>query len=418
MKLKDKMNRDYTLIAVYVIVTAIIIYCLGLLANNVPTILSVIYGRILWVLDVSRPIVLGFIFAYLLDPVVDFLEEKLKTLSFLKKRQGSCRAYAVFATFFIAMCILIGIVSVLVFTVTDQIKIASLDDMITLGNAYVKNFNDFIVTVQTKLSDLNVQSAELNNYIKNASTVILNFLKGFANGAIMSLANLSSYITVFFFALIITIYFLIDGKMITGYLKKVARALMSNRFYHMTSDFLGKADKVFSGYIRGQLMDASVMMVLISLALSVIGVKFAVLIGILAGIGNLIPYFGPIVAYTGTVLACLLKGDFKTLIVALIALFIIQLLDGNIIGPRLLSKSIQIHPLLVIIFLIFGSAVGGLGGMLLAVPTGAFIKVLFMEFIEGRLAAKQEKANDRVPALAENTAIEKNDNQSINKKKK
>ena len=82
--------------------------------------------------------------------------------------------------------------------------------------------------------------------------------------------------------------------------------------------------------------------------------------------------------------------------IALIALFIIQVIDGNIIGPKLLSKSIEIHPVLVIIFIIFGSAVGGFLGMLLAVPVGSFIKVLFVKFIDCRLELKQEKKQVQV----------------------
>jgi predicted PurR-regulated permease PerM len=132
------------------------------------------------------------------------------------------------------------------------------------------------------------------------------------------------------------------------------------------------------------------MLLLISLVLSITGVKFAIVIGICAGIGNLIPYFGPIVAYVGTTLVCLMNGDIKTLIASLIALFVIQALDGNIIGPKLLSRSIQIHPLIIIISIIFGSALGGFLGMLLAVPVGAYIKLVFVRFVDHRIEHKEE----------------------------
>jgi predicted PurR-regulated permease PerM len=133
------------------------------------------------------------------------------------------------------------------------------------------------------------------------------------------------------------------------------------------------------------------MMAIISLTLSVIGVKFGVIIGILAGIGNLIPYCGPFVAYFSTVLVCVINGQYRELIIAVIALFIVQAIDGNVIAPKLLSHSIQIHPVLVIISLIFGNAIGGLLGMLLAVPVGALIKVLFVRYINHRLEKKEEE---------------------------
>jgi predicted PurR-regulated permease PerM len=80
----------------------------------------------------------------------------------------------------------------------------------------------------------------------------------------------------------------------------------------------------------------------------------------------------------------------KTLIISLIALFVIQAVDGNLIGPKLLSKSIKIHPLIIIISLIFGSALGGFLGMLLAVPVGAYLKLIFVRFINHRLEHKGE----------------------------
>jgi len=154
-------------------------------------------------------------------------------------------------------------------------------------------------------------------------------------------------------------------------------------------------DYAFSGYIRGQLADAFLMMILISLVLSITGVKFAIVIGIFAGLGNLIPYFGPVIAYISTTIVCLVNGEMQKLVVSMIALLIIQFVDGNIIGPKLLSRSIKIHPLIIIISLIFGSAIGGFLGMLLAVPVGAYIKLVFVRYVNNKAIKKDELARRR-----------------------
>jgi predicted PurR-regulated permease PerM len=346
-------------------------------------------SRLNWILQVTKPIVLAFAFAYITEPIVNFFEAQYKKVGFLKKRQNSCRTYAVITAVFLILFAVVALISMLVFSVTDQVRFANFDDLIVLGKEYMNNFNDFYQQVIDKLGTLDIQSEQLNSYIKEASTYILDGLKEFANSFVISLSNISSYLTTFIFALIIGIYFLIDGQMIKNYLKKVSTALFSSKWNRKISNIIKDADTVFSGYLKGQLTDALVMMCLISLVLSIIGVKFGMVIGILAGIGNLIPYFGPIVAYAGTILVCLINADYKLMVIAIIALFIIQTIDGNIIGPKLLSHSIQIHPLLVIISLIFGSAIGGLLGMLLAVPIGAFIKVRFVRYIDHRLELKQ-----------------------------
>ena len=138
------------------------------------------------------------------------------------------------------------------------------------------------------------------------------------------------------------------------------------------------------------------MMCMLTVVLSLIGVKYAILIGIFAGLGNLIPYLGPIIAYVTTALSCLAFGEYKKLIIAVIVLVIVQALDGNVIAPKLLSQSIKIHPVLVIISLIFGNAIGGLFGMLFAVPVGALIKLLFSRYVDTRLKEKQEAQEDMI----------------------
>lgn len=392
MKFKDKLNKQYTLISVYVIITAIIIYVLSLMAKNAPIIYSQIMDKVYWLLRIIKPIILGFVFAYLVEPVVDYFEGKYINLKFLRKNPKRGRTYAVFTTLFIVVLVLAGMISMLVFSVTDQLKLANFDDVIMACNEMIKTINEFVRTVMSKLNSLDIESAELSKYVKETSAHILVFIQGLGSKALSSVSNISSYMATVVFAVIIGIYFLIDGRMIKQYMEKVSRALLNEKTNKRIKNIIIDADTVFSGYIRGQLTDAFLMMVIISIILSIVGVKFAVVIGIFSGIGNLIPYCGPFVAYGGTVLVCLINGQYKQMIIGVILLFIVQTIDGNVIGPKLLSKSIKIHPMLIIIFLIFGSAIGGLMGMLLAVPVGAFIKVLFMRFIDRRLKQKEKEA--------------------------
>ena len=393
MKLNKKLNKKYTLISIYVIVTAIIIYILSLIAKNAPIIFQYIMDRLSWLARVTKPIVIAFVFAYIFDPVIEFFErtyEKIKIGRKGKERHlKSPRTLAVLTTIVIIVFVLSGIISLLVFSVTDQIRLANFDDLIILANSYAKSINDFYSSVSEKLSGLDIQSAQISEYVKLVSTNLLNGLKSMATSFVSYISNISSYLTTFIFSIIIGIYFMIDRVMIKKFIHKVGKALLSEKANKRISQFIQDADQVFSGYIRGQLTDAAVMMILISLTLSVVGVKFGIIIGILAGIGNLIPYLGPFVAYIGTGIVCLINGQYRELLIAVIALFIIQTIDGNIIAPKLLSQSIEIHPVLVIISLIFGNAIGGLLGMLLAVPIGALIKVLFVRYINYRLEKKE-----------------------------
>lgn len=391
--MKLNLNKKYTQIAAYVIITAVIIYCLSLVADNMPVIFTEVMKVLSWMLSVIKPIVIGFILAYLVEPVISFLQAQFQKIKFLRKREKRARGLAIFSAITIIVVIIVAIVSLLVFGITDQLRIANFDDIIVLCNEYAKVVDDFYRMIMQKLSQLNIESQELSKYINDAGAYIFGLIKNMAAGAAGSIGSISGSLTTAIFSLIIGIYFLIDGRMIKEYIKKVSNALLSDKMNQKIKNFIEDADLVFSGYIRGQLTDALVMLVMISVVLSLIGVKFAVVIGVCAGIGNLIPYCGPFIAYVGTILICLLNGDYKKLVLALVLLLVIQTLDGNVIGPKLLSKSINIHPLLVIISLIFGSAIGGLMGMLLAVPVGAFLKVMFVKFIDRRLSQKMIPAD-------------------------
>ncbi len=390
MKISNQMNKRYTLIAIYVIITCSIIYILSLVAKNAPTILAELVHMLKWLMKVAKPVAIAFILAYLLDPVVNFFENLYEKIRIKNWQLKSGRTLAVVTTVVLFLAVIILAISLLVYNVTKQLRLAKVDDIVILATNYINNINDFYYSVLDKLEKVNIHSEQINEYVRNNLTNVIDALKNGGNSFVNSLSNISSYITTLIFALVISIYFMIDGKMIKNYIRKVGNAFLSVKWNTRISIFLKDADYIFSGYIRGQLLDVLVMMCMLTVVLSLIGVKYAILIGIFAGLGNLIPYLGPIIAYITTALSCLIFGEYNKLIIAVIVLVIVQALDGNVIAPKLLSQSIKIHPVLVIISLIFGNAIGGLFGMLFAVPVGALIKLLFSRYVDTRLKEKQE----------------------------
>ncbi|NLZ82982.1 MAG: AI-2E family transporter [Clostridiales bacterium] len=393
MKFRDKLSRRYLQTSIYVIVTAVIIYSLSLIAKNAPAIMQMIMEKLNWLLQVIKPVILGFVFAYLLDPAATFFEKKYQKIKVYKvfHKFHAPRTWAAVTTVLLVAIAVAGLISLSVYSVTDQLRLANLDDIVKLGNEFVESLNTFYYAVLEKLGELDIQSQQFENYVTTVVTYVLEVTSNLVKNSISSVSNMTSFLTTFFFSFLIGFYFMIDGRMFMKYTKKICFALFNEKKNQQLRGMIEDLDEVFSGYIRGQMLDALFMMATISIVLSAIGVKFSIVIGIFAGIGNLIPYFGPIVAYVSTTLVCLTNGDMRKLLIALIALVIIQAIDGNFVGPRLLSKSIKIHPLIVIISLIFGSAIGGFLGMLLAVPIGAYIKLVFVRFIDNKVAKREKQ---------------------------
>ncbi len=381
MNIKNKLDPKYTKISLYVIGTTAAIFILYRLSLNLGNVLNAIGNWLDWIFTLLTPVFWGFMLAYLLKPAVDKIETKLSTLPFYQKKKKSPRSLAVSITFLIIVILLVIGLSLLVSSLTNQIKVADADSLIQLVNYASQSLQSFYKALLNSLDSLNIDSQALQEYINKIGNILANSIAGVGNNLVVSAQNISSFITNLLFTIIFSVYFLNDGKRIHSYWDKFANVVFSKKVRSVWAFITKEADRVFSGYIRGQMIDAFVMFIVISVTLSIVGVKYAFIIGALAGFGNLIPYVGPFIAYGSTIVVTLVSGDFKTMVIAYIALFIVQTIDGNIINPKLLGNNVDVHPMLVVISLIIGQAAFGLLGMLFAVPVAALCKVLFEEIM-------------------------------------
>ena len=147
----------------------------------------------------------------------------------------------------------------------------------------------------------------------------------------------------------------------------------------------------------GQAIDACIVGLSSGIILSLVGVPFAPVIGVLTGIGNLIPYVGGPVGFGSIILVCLAKGEMVKLVWGVVAMAVIMFVDGNIINPMMLSDNVEVHPMLVVMALIAGGCVGGIAGMLVAVPVAAWLKIQldrWMDKNEAKKALASEAAED------------------------
>lgn len=377
MNIKNKLDPKYTKISLYVIATTAAIFILFRLSLNLGNVLGAIGNWLDWILTLLTPVFWGFMLAYLLQPAVDKIEVKLAKIPFFQKKKKKPRSLAVTITLVIIVILLIIGLSLLISSLTNEIKVADADSLIQLVNYVSQSLQSFYNALLNSLNSLNIDSQALQEYVTKIGNMLASSIAGVGNNLVVSAQNISSFITNFLFTIIFSIYFLNDGERIRSYWDKFANVVFSKKIRDAWAFITKEADRVFSGYIRGQMIDAFVMFIVISVTLSIVGVKYAFIIGALAGFGNLIPYVGPFIAYGSTIIVTLVSGDFKTMIIAYIALFVVQTIDGNIINPKLLGNNVDVHPMLVVISLIIGQAAFGLLGMLFAVPVAALCKVLF-----------------------------------------
>lgn len=386
MKWKDKVNKRYIRMAVFFAVLILIYKVIDQLADHAPEIFTSIMAGLNWLLKVAKPIIFGFVMAYILKPLNDFFTDRYARVRFLKKRS---RLLGVFTVLLLIILVITAIASAIVYSVTHQLQFANLDETFKALTALTNSLTNFYESLLAKLNSLDIGSEQLTNSVGEISGAVIGFVQNLANGLIGSFSDIAGYVTTVMFGLIIGIYFMVDGQHMTGYFSEVADAVFTERANARIRHFLNDVDEVFSGYIRGQLMDVAFMIVATSTAMMLTGISLAPIIGLLTGLANLVPYLGPFVGYASIILISIVEGKYQVMIASIIALLIIQALDGNVIEAKFIGKSIKVHPLLVVIFLIFGNAIGGLWGMLLAVPVGAYFQKVFTNYVEKRKNAKK-----------------------------
>jgi len=394
MNWKNLWNKNYALVVFYALVLALL-YHLGVrILDHFPELGAHLQNLFPWASQVISPLLLGFAIAYLLSPICHFFERILSKNALLSKKQSLCQNISILMTFLLLILGVVFLGSLLLSTLTKSIQVLRFEDLF-------QGIEDFASTIEKFYSDLYVRLGNLpigGEDAKEAVQLLLQkavvFFQNMGNSVFSSLGSLAGALSTLVFGIIFSLYFLADGQKILSYWARIFRLLFGERRLEKLRRFFIDADRVFAGYLRGQIIDGTIMAVLVSVSLSVLQVRYAVVIGVLTGFGNLIPYVGPFIAYGLTALVCLVYGDFTKLLPALIALFVIQTIDGNVINPRLLSQNIDLHPLVVIIALIIGGSLGGFLGIFLAAPVASLIKLELDKFMERKVSMRREEIAD------------------------
>ena len=388
MNWKDLWNKKYLMISVYVLLTALLYHLGSRIVDHLEGLPSLWTAHFSWLSQVTFPLLLGFALAYLLSPLCSMLERFLGKIPLFKQKEKLRKNLGILLCYLLILVFLVFLGSLLVSVFTKNIQLVQGEDFVKGLEGMLLLLKDFYDDLNRRILEIPIAGNNLQEGVQTFLAKLLSFVQNLGSNFLSSVGNMGGLIGNLLFGIIFSIYFLADGVKIALYWERILRLLIGEKRVLAFRGFLKDADRAFSGYIRGQLIDGIIMAFLVSISLSLVGVRYALAIGILTGIGNLIPYVGPFVAYGTTVLVCTLYGDFSKLLPAVLVLFVIQTLDGNVINPRLLSNSIDIHPLLVIISLIIGGAVGGVLGIFLAAPIASLIKLQVDRMIERGEAKK------------------------------
>ena len=379
----DKKLLKYS---IYVTLTAIAIYLALTIMSNVGKIFTTTFNIIGAGLSLIKPLLIAIVIAYLLYPLTKFIENFLRTNTLYKiKNHSTRRVIAIVLAYLLIIGIVLALLWGIYFMIGGQLsKNTTITNIISDISLYL-NTNSFSTSsIENTLKNLNIPFIDnLQPYIIEIVNAIQNYIMINLGAMTSNIMSIGSSIASFFVAIIISIYILKDSEYFISLWKKLYYLIFrESRTGNKIEETFRLIHDVFSKFIRGQLLEAFFVGALSAIALSLVGIDYAIVIGLIAGICNMIPYVGPLV---GTLLAAvmgLLSGRPIKVIYAVIAMLVVQQVDNNLLAPKIVGNSVGLHAVFTMMAIIIGGNVGGLIGMLLAVPVAASIRVLFNKWYE------------------------------------
>ena len=340
--------------------------------------LTIVKSFLMKFFTILSPFIWGLLFAIITNKAAVYVENILPEKWEFKTRR--------FIGALSAVLLLVIIVILVVYLLIPKLvsSIASLS--VTISN-FATNSSDWIKTIQKSFHLSNEVVNKIYEYSNQIVQSLWNTLKNLVPNIISSTWTALSSVGNFIIGFIVCLYILIDKKKIAISARRLSLAIFSDKHYNRARKIMYLALEKFTNFFSGKIYDSAIIGVLCFIAMLFINSEYAALIAVIVGITNIIPFFGPFIGAVPSALLLLIVNPIDCLIFV-VMIIILQQIDGNIIGPRILGDSVGLSSLWIMFAILVGGAYFGFFGMLLGVPVVAVIYYVIKEFVDERLKDK------------------------------
>ncbi|SCJ93669.1 pheromone autoinducer 2 transporter [uncultured Clostridium sp.] len=377
----DKLKNDkfYIKYGIIIIFIAIVVVLAVKTITNGEELLQWIIRVVKKFISIIAPVIYAFLIAYLLYQPIKFIEKYLGKKIESRNRKNKdysklIRALSISIVFIVTIIVIIMVYNYLIPPILQNIK-----NIITSLPEFQEKL---IIWVNEAVERLNSKNIDIENTGKLSKEIIdkIALISEKILGSVVSvLSNLSSLVVNFVVTVILVIYFLIYKEALVRQIKKVRDVLLPKRVGEALTIFLNDLDNIVGRFLVGEILDSVVVGIVSTVLLLIIKHPFAVLIGFIAGITNVIPYVGPII---GAALAFFF-GVFTSLplgIMGAVLLLLYQQIDGNLVQPKIVGDQIGLSPVWILIAVLIGGSYFGALGMILSMPIAGLMRVYFNRY--------------------------------------
>lgn len=386
----DKLKKDkfYIKYGIIIIFIAIVVVLTVKTITHGEEILHWTIRSINRFIYIITPVIYAFLIAYLLYQPIKFIEKYLnKRISSKNKKNKDysrlVRTLSISIVFIVTIIILIIVYNYLIPPILQNIKniIASLPEF---QEKLIMWVNEAVERLNSKNIDIE-NTGKLSKEIIDRIGVISEKILG---GIVSVLSNLSSFLVNFVVTVILVIYFLIYKEVLVRQIRKVRDVLLPKSVGTALTIFLHDLDNIVGRFLVGEILDSTIVGIVSTVLLLIIKHPFAVLIGFIAGITNVIPYVGPII---GAALAFFF-GIFTSIplgVMGAVLLLLYQQIDGNLVQPKIVGDQIGLSPVWILIAVLIGGSYFGALGMILSMPVAGLMRVYLNRYARYKNERKQ-----------------------------
>ena len=357
------------------------------------------------VTGILMPFIYGAVIAYLLKPVCNTIEGFLHRI-FPEKLHSMANMLAIAATLLFGVLV----VYALVMMVVPQL-ITSVTSLYYTAQTSITRFMRWVNTQEVFLDNETLMGyfndaydAIADNLTTLRTTLLpsLQNIQGILSGVGVGVMNVVTWFKNLLIGLIVAVYLLASRKKFAKQAKMILYSVVKPHWAQLIQEEVLYADKMFGGFINGKIMDSAIIGVLCYFACIIFKFPSALLVSVIIGVTNVIPFFGPFIGAVPATLLILIQSPIKAIWFVLFVL-VLQQLDGNVIKPHLFGGSTGLPAIWVLVSITIGGGLFGIPGMLLGVPVFAVIYLLFAEFVSSRL--KKKKMPEETREYAGDTSL-------------
>lgn len=350
--------------------------------------IDLILGFFNKVLNILQPVIMGCVIAFLINPLCKFLNKNVhKFLNKIFRKKDSFNKSSRYISITISLLIFVLLISVFFYMVIPEFAV-TVTNLISVLPDQARSFSAWLISVMQSNTGLaDILNKFMNPIISWFQTTLSTNATTYATYLATGVIDVVNFILDFLIGLVIAFYLLAAKKTLKLQSKKILYAIFSNKTTERIITVLRKSGAIFSGFINGKLINALIIGVLCFIGCSIMKIPYVMLISVVIAVTDMIPVFGPYIGAIPCALLILLNSPIKCLYF-IIFIILLQVFDGNVIGPRILGESTGLSAFWVMTAIILGGGLFGIIGMLIGVPVFGVIYYLFKTIIDYLLRKK------------------------------